>query len=184
MAKTHDVMEHPVHGDRLTFLVTSEDSKGESLKFHLRLDGAAKGPPEHRHPTQTETYHVLSGRVGMKCDNEEHVLTGGQSFVVPVDAPHRFWNAGDTPAELTIELRPALRTEFFFETMYALAQRGQVDKSGVPKNVLHFMTILDEFYGESILVGPPVFLQKLGAKVLGRLGRLLGYRGFVPYEYG
>ncbi|MEO6583307.1 MAG: hypothetical protein ABIO05_03230 [Ferruginibacter sp.] len=44
------------------------------------------------------------------------------------------------------------------------------------------MTILNEYYGETFIVGPPVGVQKFMVKFLGGLGKLLGYKGFIPYD--
>ena len=182
MAKTNDIIENPVIGDKLKFLVTADDSKGETLKVHLWNKVGAQGPPEHYHPKQTETFVVISGTAGIKCNGKEHTLTAGQTLTVPMNAPHKFWNAGNNELEMTAELKPALRTEFFLETMYSLAKKGKVNKNAIPKNFLHFMTILNEYYGEGFIVGPPVGAQKFMAKVLGGLGKLLGHKGFVPYD--
>jgi hypothetical protein len=44
MAKTNDIIENPVIGDKLKFIVTASDSKGELLKVHLWNKAGAQGP--------------------------------------------------------------------------------------------------------------------------------------------
>jgi len=44
------------------------------------------------------------------------------------------------------------------------------------------MTILNEYYGEQFIIGPPIPVQKFLAKLVGGFGKLLGYKGFVPFE--
>jgi mannose-6-phosphate isomerase-like protein (cupin superfamily) len=182
MAKTNDIIENPVIGDKLQFLVTAEDSKGELLKVKLWNKIGAQGPPEHMHPKQIETFEVISGTAGIKLNGREHILTAGQTITVPMNAPHKFRNAGEDELIMIAELKPALRTEYFLESVYSLAKKGKVNKDSVPKNFLHFMTILNEHYGESFIVGPPVPAQKILAKFAGGLGKLLGHKGFVPYN--
>jgi mannose-6-phosphate isomerase-like protein (cupin superfamily) len=182
MAKTNDIIENPVIGDKLQFLVTADDSKGTSLKIKLWNKIGAQGPPEHMHPKQTETFEIISGTAGIKLNGKEHILTAGQSITVPMNAPHKFRNAGDDELVMTAELKPALRTEYFLETLYSLAKKGKVNKDAVPKSFIHFMTILNEYYGESFIVGPPVPAQKLLSRVLGGLGKFLGYKGFMAYD--
>ncbi len=182
MAKTNDIIENPVIGDKLKFLVTASDSNGELLKVHLWNKAGAQGPPEHLHPRQTETFTIVSGTVGFKCNGQEKILTAGQSITAQKNEMHKFWTIGDTPSEMTVELRPALRSEFFLETWYSLAKKGEVKKDSTPRNFLQFMTILDGYYGEAFVAGPPILLQKLMARIFGGLGKMLGYKGFVPYK--
>ncbi len=182
MAKTNDIIENPVMGDIVKFLVTAEDSNGKSLFVHVWNRVGAQGPPEHMHPKQIETFEVISGTAGFKLNGKEQILTSGQRIIVPMNTPHKFWNAGNNELEMTGELQPALRTEFFLETMYSLAQKGKVNKNAIPKSFLHFMSILNEYYGETFIVGLPIGIQKFMVKIFGRLGKLLGYKGFVPYS--
>ncbi len=182
MAKTNDLIENPVIGDKLQFLVTAEDSKGEILKVKLWVKKGGQGPPEHIHPKQTETFEIISGTAGIKLNGKEHILTAGQAITVPMKAPHTFRNVGDNELVMTAELKPALRTEYYLETLYSLAMKGKVNKNAIPNNFLHFMTILNEYYGESFIVGPPVLAQKILIRLVGGLGKLLGYKGFLPFE--
>lgn len=182
MAKTNDFIENPVIGDKMQFLTTAEDSRGEALKFKVWFKTGAQGPPEHMHPVQTEVFEVISGTAEFTLNGKLKNLTAGQTIAVPPNAPHKFRNAGDSELVMAVELKPALKSEFFLETFYSLAKKGQTDKNSVPKNFLHWMTILNEYYGEQFIVGPPVGLQKMMAKVVGGFGKLMGYKGFVPYE--
>jgi hypothetical protein len=101
---------------------------------------------------------------------------------VPINAPHRFWNAGDTELLMTAEFKPALRTEFFLESIYSLAKQGKSNKAGTPSNLFQFAAILNEHYGEMFIIGPPIIAQKILAKVVGNVAKLFGYKGFVPYD--
>ena len=182
MAKTNEIIENPVIGDKLQFLVTASDSKGELLKVHLWNRAGAQGPPEHLHPSQTETFTIVSGTVGFKGNGQEKILTAGQSITAQKNEMHKIWTTGDAPSEVIVEMRPALRSELFLETWYSLAKKGKVKKDSTPKSFLQFMTILNEYDGESYVAGPPIFLQKLMASIFGGLGKMLGYKGFIPYE--
>ncbi len=182
MAKTNQIIENPVIGDKLQFLVTAEDSKGEMMKVHLWNRAGAQGPPEHLHPGQTETFTILKGTVGYKGKDGEKILKAGQSITAGKNEMHRIWTTGDAPSEVIVEMRPALRSERFLETWYSLAVQGKVKKDSTPKSFLQFMTILNEYDGESYFAGPPVILQKIMSLVFGGLGKMLGYKGFIPYE--
>ena len=79
------------------------------------------------------------------------------------------------------ELRPALKTEFFLETMYSLDAQGKTNKNGLP-NPLQFAAILNEYYGELFVVGQPIPAQKFVAKIVGGLAKRIGYKGYIPFS--
>jgi hypothetical protein len=68
----------------------------------------------------------------------------GDTVVVPPGTVHRFENAGNTPARMRVEVRPALRMEELFETTVALAREGRTTASGLP-NPLELALFMREF---------------------------------------
>ncbi len=88
--------------------------------------------------------------------------------------PHFWWNAGDGDAELSVEFRPALRTEDFFDSFFRLAREGETGKNELA-GFLQTMAMLREL-GDShpYLVRPPIPMRKVAASLLGRVARLLG----------
>ena len=75
--------------------------------------------------------------------------------------------------------RPALKTEAFFETSWALARAAKVNDSGVP-NLLQAAVIAREYEDEYRLAKPPWPLQKAFLAVLAPIGGLLGYE--APWQ--
>lgn len=181
MAKPNDVFENPRNGNKMQFLITSAESNGEVLKMQIWNPPNVPMPPEHLHPLQTDSMEVIQGQMRVKVGGHEQILSAGQKIVAPKNTPHQTWTEGSTELIVVHELRPALKSEFFFETQIALAALGESNANGVPKNFLQFATILNENYGEIFVTNPPVPIQKFVAKVIGGLGRLLGYKGFVPF---
>jgi len=57
----------------------------------------------------------------------------GERIVAPAGISHKFANAGDGPAVLRVEVRPALRMEDLWETATALAAEGRTFRNGMPK---------------------------------------------------
>ena len=182
MAKTNDIIENLVIGEKLKFLVTAEDSKGKELKFQVTCKVGATGPPMHWHPKQHETFEVISGTAEITLNGKKQLFTVGQKSEAPVNELHTYRNAGDNELVMTIALYPALSTEFFFETMYSLAKQGKCKANSVPKDLLQFTAILNEYYGELFIEGPPLPAQKFMAKVVGGFAKLIGYSGFVKYD--
>jgi quercetin dioxygenase-like cupin family protein len=180
MATTNQFIENPILGDKAKFIITSEDSQGEVMKGELWLKAFAQGPPLHYHPIQSETFEVISGQLGLEVDGKKTVIGPGEKYTVQPNIAHKWYNSGEEELHMIAELRPALKTEFFLESMYSLAHQGKVNKKGLP-GTLQFAAILNECPGELYIVGPPIFIQKFTAKVVGGFAKLIGYKGFVPF---
>lgn len=180
MAKKNQIIENKTIGDKVKFLVTAEDSNGELLRAELWVKPSGEGPPLHYHPIQKETFNIIKGEMNLICDGKEMVLKTGESFTVLPNSAHKFWNGSNQEAIAIVELVPALKTEYFIETMYALDIQGKTNKKGLP-NLLQFAAMLNENYGELFIVGPPIFVQKFIAKVVGGFAKLIGYKGYIPF---
>lgn len=180
MAKTNQLIENPILGDKARFLITAEDSNGEVMRGELWLKPFAQGPPLHYHPIQSETFEVMSGKLGLEVDGKKMLLGPGEKYTIQPNIAHKWFNAGEEELFMVAELRPALKTEFFLESMYSLATQGKVNKAGLP-GALQFAAILNECPGELYVVGPPIFIQKFTAKVVGRFAKMIGYKGFVAF---
>lgn len=128
MAHAGETIENPVTHDRVIFRLTAQDTKGTLLAFDDVLLVGYLSPPEHVHPRQEERFEVISGSLGVRAGGRDQVLSAGESVGVPPGTPHTIWNAGEGETHLLVEFRPALQTEAFFETMFALARDGKTDK--------------------------------------------------------
>lgn len=180
MATTNQLLVSKTFGDKMKFLVTSEDSNEKLLKLEITCEPGAQGPPLHYHPVQEERFEVVKGKLGLSCDGKEMILNPGEKFTVPPNSAHKWWNATQDEMVTRVELTPALKTEFFLESIYSLDVQGKIGKKGIP-GPLQFAAILNECYGELFVVGPPIPAQKFMAKVVGRFAKLLGYKGYIPF---
>ncbi|MEX2593415.1 MAG: cupin domain-containing protein [Anditalea sp.] len=181
MAKTNQVIVNKTFGDKLKFLTTSGDSNGKLISAEIRIKPGGQGPPEHYHPIQTETFEVVKGKLGLIQDGKKMILNPGEKHSVPPNAKHTFWNASNEEELIIIgESSPALKFEYFLETMYSLDYQGKTNKEGLP-NPLQFAAILNEHYGEMFVVTPPIGVQKFMAKVVGRFAKSIGYKGYIPF---
>jgi quercetin dioxygenase-like cupin family protein len=101
------------NGFRLKLLLITDDV--------LEMEGSYSGegglPPEHYHPRQDEHFEVLEGAVRAVIAGEERRYVAGEAFDIPARTPHQM--AGDGPARLNWEVRPALKTAEFFERAYS-----------------------------------------------------------------
>ena len=104
------------NGFRLRLVKTGAETGGELLEMEATYGGAGGLPPDHLHPRQDERFEVLEGSVRTVIGGTERSYSKGETFEVPAGTPHQM--AGDGPAMVKWEVRPALRTAEFFERLY------------------------------------------------------------------
>lgn len=179
MARTGDVLEHPVTRERIVWRQVAEDTRGELLQIDLFAQPGGFVAAEHVHPNQEERFEVLAGTLALRVDGRERTLGVGEVAVVPAGRPHAWWNAAPEEAHVLGEVRPALRTEMFFETFFGLAKDGKTNRRGLP-NPLQLAVLMREYEDELRLARPSITIQRGLFGPLAVLGRLLGYRGWYP----
>jgi quercetin dioxygenase-like cupin family protein len=183
LARVGETIEHPVTGERITFLETAASSGGAVLKMAFEMRPRAFIAGAHAHPRQEERFAVGSGRIRVKTGGREWIADEGDEIIIPRGAGHTWGNPFDEPAQIVIELRPALRAETYFETYFGLARDGRVNaKNGLP-SLLQFALMLHEYRDE--FAAPPPFgaIGTVVAAVLSPIARARGYRArYGVYE--
>jgi len=183
MTRTGDSIEHPVTGERITFLETSEETGGEYATFELRVRPHGFVAAPHVHPYAEESFEVQSGTFTFVLDGRERTVGPGRGATVPAGKTHAWWNAGEDEGVAIVEFRPGWKTEEFFESFFGLARDGKVNpKTGLP-NVLWLASIFRAYRDFGYIARPPLFVQRAVFTPLGLAARLLGYRmpRFYPY---
>jgi mannose-6-phosphate isomerase-like protein (cupin superfamily) len=181
MARKGDTVEHPVTGERITFLQTSRQTDGEyaTLELRVRPHGFVAAP--HVHPHAEESFEIRSGTFTFVVDGEEKQVRVGDGATVPAGAAHAWWNSGDEEGVAIVEFRPGWKTEEFFESFFGLAQDGKVNpNTGLP-NLLWLASIFRAYHDFGYIARPPLFVQRAVFAPLGAVARLLGYRLPRPY---
>jgi quercetin dioxygenase-like cupin family protein len=174
MARSDETIEHPVTGERITFLETSGDTAGERLRMDFRILAGGFVAAEHVHPYQEERLEVRSGVARFRLEGTGGMAREGEHVVVDPGTPHVWWNDGADELLATVEFRPALRTEFFFETFFAWAAEGKTNRKGLP-SPLRFAVLARE-YRDEVRLPIPYPVQWLIATPAAGLGRALGHR--------
>jgi mannose-6-phosphate isomerase-like protein (cupin superfamily) len=183
MSKRGEVVEHPVTGERITFLETAEETNGEYALLGLRVKAHGFVAAPHVHPRLQETFEILKGTFTFLVDGEKREVNPGEGTTVPAGSPHAWWNSGEEEGVAVIEFRPALKAEEFFETFFGLAQDGKVSpKTGLP-NVLWLAVILRSYRDFLYLAKPPLPVQRAIVTPLAAVARLLGHKLPYPYPY-
>jgi quercetin dioxygenase-like cupin family protein len=168
-----DAIQNPVTGERIVFLATSRQTRGEAVVIETQVQPGGFVAAAHVHPSQEERFSVLEGTVGFKVGRERVVAAPGETLVVPAGTPHKFWNAGDDVARFVCAIRPALQFESLLETMFALAEAGKTNRKGMP-GLLRLAVIANAHFDTVRLPFPPAFVQRMGLAVGAPLGRALG----------
>jgi quercetin dioxygenase-like cupin family protein len=172
--RTGDVIENPITGESLRFLVAAADTKGEYTRVEATVQPNGAVAAAHMHPYQTETFSVVSGTLKFRLGKETVTATAGDVVTVEPGTAHKFWNDGDEPAVFRCEVRPALSFETLIETMFSLAADGKTNKKGMP-NPLRLAPIAKANFDHVRLPFPPVALQRFGLALAAPLGRIAGY---------
>ncbi len=154
MAHARQILENPISGEKIIFRNTAADTDGEPLAFELVLEPGGAVPGAHVHPEQEERFEVVSGTMVFRLGLKRIVAGPGETVVVPAGKMHRFENAGDEPAHVLVEVRPALAMERLFETVISLAREGRCMRSGMPKP-LDLALFVREFRREVRAPFPP-----------------------------
>ena len=69
MAHVGEIIEHPLTGERITFLETAATTGGDFLKISMDMaPGGTLPRPAHAHPHAEERFEVAAGRIEMKID--------------------------------------------------------------------------------------------------------------------
>jgi len=183
MIRSRDTIHNPVTGERITFHQTSADTNGEAVVIECTVRPHGFVAATHVHPSQTERFNVIDGRLGMKVGRKKLLLERGDVAEVEPGTPHKFWNMGDDEVRFVCEVRPALQFESLLETMFALAEDGKTNRKGMP-NPLRLAVIARAHFDTVRLPQPPAWLQRAGLALGAPLGRLLGYAPIYEPQAG
>ena len=183
MARAGDELVNPATGLRTVFRETAGTTSGGLLQVDWIGDSGWTTGPDHVHPYQEERFEVLSGTLGLRLEGTERIYRTGETITVAPAEKHTAWNAGDDEVHVLVDLRPALRTEWAFETLAALAQAGRTTDAGIPRNPLRLAQILRHYDDEIRLARPPLALQRAVLGPLAAIAHSLGYRPVYWYDY-
>ena len=175
MIKAGDTLVNPVTKERMTFLKTAAETNGDYVLIELRAEPEAVVAAAHVHPSQTETFEVLSGKLGAKVGRRKVEAGPGEVMVIEPGQAHKWWNAGDGELVFRAEVRPALQFEQLIETMFSLAADGKTNKKGMP-NPIRLAVIANHHFGDVQLPLVPRWMQKAALAMGAPVGRLVGYQ--------
>jgi len=161
-------------GQSMRFLQTAADTSGALLQIETVNLPTGIPEPTHIHPHQESRAHVTAGSLLFVVDGIRRRLVAGEEITIPAGVPHHFLNDGYNDAVSIQEFRPALRTAEFFQALFDLAARGELDDRGMP-SLLRLAILAPEFADEIRVVKPPWPVQRAAFALLAPIARMRGY---------
>ena len=168
-------IENPVTGERMTFVETAGSTGGEYSLIELRADPGGTVAAAHVHPSQTETFEVVSGTLGAKVAGQRVEAEAGATVIVLPGESHKWWNAGDDELVFRCEIRPALQFESLIETMFSLADDGKTNRKGMP-NPFRLAVIANAHFDTVQLPLVPRWMQKAALAMGAPVGKAMGFK--------
>jgi quercetin dioxygenase-like cupin family protein len=166
-------IENPRTGQRMVFLVTGAETGGELLRIECFSPPTGTDEPTHVHPRQESHAEVISGRLRFRVDGEFRDVGPGETQTIAAGVPHSFGNHGAEPAHWIQEFRPALRIADFFEWLFALGDRGELDEHGMP-SLLQLALSAPVYAHEIRVTRPPWPIQRAAFALLAPIARRRG----------
>lgn len=167
------VLVNRVTGDRAVFLGPTGDDP-RTFRFRFTLPAGGHGAPPHRHSTLIETFEVESGRLNF-TDGALHncrELRVGEAVTVPAGRVHAFANPFDAPVTFISTVTPGATFERFIRGMYDVANRGETDARGLPRDLLATALLLE--YADFFFPFVPIGLQRMVRSTLAVFARATG----------
>jgi nucleoside-diphosphate-sugar epimerase/mannose-6-phosphate isomerase-like protein (cupin superfamily) len=152
----HRVFEGP--STKISILETAAETSGARLRFEQTLAIGDGRPPRHVHRKQTESFLVVSGRLGLEADGAVCEIGPGESYSVSPGTAHTLWNAGDLPCVNEVTLEPALDMEHFFEGIVTLEAQHRLPPHGRP-DLLRIALLFGKH--DNLIAGVPRVVQRL-----------------------
>jgi hypothetical protein len=191
MARPGDAVVDP-SGLRLVFRETAASSGGGALALDWFVPpGGRLVALPHVHPFDAERFEIFAGRARYRVGRRVSEQDAPYAYGVPPGAQHvHAANVGPTPLRVRQSLRPdppdvplLEGVERFFETLFALAQRGRVTSAGVILDPLQGAATLSLLLPFTYLPWFPRGFQRAAIGGLGRVAQRLGYAAHLEPEW-
>ena len=170
-------------GGKIIFRETAASSNGELLEMEAVYPANSDLPPDHYHPHQEERFQILEGSIRAIIGGQENLYQPGQEFTVPPGTAHAMHNVSSEEGRVIWQTRPAMKTEFFHETIRKLSQEGELSVERKP-SMLQLAVIFREYRDEFRLKKPPYLIQAILWGILAPIGRMKGYKSRYPNGSG
>ena len=108
-------------GDKVTFLVTGEESGGACFIIQITTPPGG-GPPPHIHLHEEESFYLFEGTLLIQAGGRTFRASPGDFVHIPRGTVHSFRNDGNVDAKFLVTCSPAGGLENFFRESFFPAQ--------------------------------------------------------------
>jgi quercetin dioxygenase-like cupin family protein len=116
-------------GDKVTFLLTGEQSGGACFIFEVMVPPGG-GPMPHIHRNEDESFYLLEGTLTIQAGGRSYQASPGDFIRLPRGVAHSFKNNGNANAKMVVTISPGGpggTQKFFEEAFYPTT-----DRLGIP----------------------------------------------------
>lgn len=128
MRPARDVLENRSIGEHVQILRRA-DNDVDRIDLRVTMAHPGGGPGLHKHPSQTEHFHVIHGALRVVVGEKAILLEAGEEETIPPGTPHTF-RAAAADTQFDVRVAPALRFEAALEDGYALYDTGALTPDG------------------------------------------------------
>lgn len=175
MAYKNKIIRNVKTGQDILFLKTSKDTNGTLLEMEAIFSAQSKEPLAHYHPIQQEDFTVLAGQLTVRINGHLKLLQAGDRLHIAPNTVHAMWNSSDEKTVVNWQVRPAINSEHFFETMAGLAADNKTNANGKP-GMLQVALTASRFSNVFRLAKPSYTVQKIVFKILKPFAYIAGYQ--------
>lgn len=175
MAYKHKIIRNVKTGQDICFLQTGKDTNGTLLEMEAIFGAHSREPIAHYHPCQQEDFKVLAGQLTVRVNGQLKVLYPGDRLHIAPNMVHAMWNSSDEKTVVNWQVRPAINSEHFLETLAGLAADDKTDANGKP-GLLQVALTASRFSGVFRMAKPAYPVQKLVFSLLTPLAYIAGYK--------
>ena len=129
----------------------------------------------HYHPVKQEDFKVLAGELTVRINGKLRVLRAGDRLHIAPNTVHAMWNNSDEKTMVNWQVRPAINSEHFFETLAGLAADNKTDENGKP-GMLQVALTASKFSDVFRMAKPSYTIQKIVFKMLFPFAYISGYK--------
>ena len=151
MATVGETIVNPVTGEEITWRRVDDDV----LEWDDVWTRPGHRAAPHMHPGMEEQWTVVEGHAAFRIgDEDERVISQGQSITASAGVPHAAWNPTEGPVVLRVTMTPPLRWAEVTEKLFIWAAEGRTDEVGTPELELLVGMLRD--YREEIAPPPGI----------------------------
>ena len=118
-----------VLGDRMTFILTGEETGGQYTLIEQNNEPGV-GIPMHIHTREDEVFRVIQGEVELEIDGRQIKLQAGDTAFCPRGTPHTWRVIGTERAKVDLSFFPSGMEKMFMELSRLPAGSPDMERVG------------------------------------------------------